>query len=130
MQRYKRIGARTAFTRPFGATSLTFSPTYRARHTKCKVERSQQTDGFEFYSSADLADPDLLQGFKEWQFFYNWHRPHCALNGYSLMERCCQLLDQTPLLEEVEAQYGAKLTRAKVRDFMTDQRLAELKRCL
>jgi hypothetical protein len=40
------------------------------------------------------------------------------------MERCCQLLEQTPLLEEVEAQYDVKRERAKIRDFCTDQRLA------
>jgi transposase InsO family protein len=102
----------------------------RAPHLNGKVERSQQTDWIEFYSSADLGDSDLPQRLEEWQFFYNWHRPHSALNGHTPMERCCQLLEQTPLLEEVEAQYDAKRERAKVRDFCIDRRLAELKGCV
>ena len=85
----------------------------RAPHLNGKVERSQQTDWIEFYSSVDLRDVDLSQRLEEWQFFYNWHRPHSALNGHTPMERCCQLLEQTPLLEEVEAQYDAKRERSE-----------------
>jgi hypothetical protein len=33
-------------------------------------------------------------------------------------------------MEEIEGQYDAKRERAKVRDFIVDQRLAELKGCL
>jgi transposase InsO family protein len=102
----------------------------RAPHLNGKVERSQQTDWNEFYSSADLGHSDLPQRLEEWQFFYNWHRPHSALNGHTPMERCCQLLEQTPLLEEIETQYDAKRERAKVRDFCIDRRLAELKGCV
>jgi transposase InsO family protein len=121
----------TAFQEALRRYSIKFRPNRpRAPHLNGKVERSQQTDWIEFYSSADLADPDLPQRLEEWQFFYNWHRPHSALSGHTPMERCCQLLEQTPLLEEVEAQYGTKRERAKVRDFMTDQQLAGLKRCL
>lgn len=123
----------------FGATfqdtlrryCITFRPNRpKAPHLNGKVERSQQTDWIGFYSSADLADSDLPQRLQEWQFFYNWHRPHSALNGHTPMERCCQLLEQAPLLEEVDTQYDAKWERAKIRDFCTDQRLAELKGCL
>ncbi len=34
------------------------------------------------------------------------------------MERCCQLLEATPLQEEVEAAYDLKRVQAKVRDFL------------
>jgi hypothetical protein len=66
---------------------------------------------------------------EEWQFFYNWQRPHSGLAGRTPMERCCELLEQTPLREEVEAQYDGNRERAKVRSFLIDQRLTELKRC-
>jgi len=46
------------------------------------------------------------------------------------MGRCCELLEVTPLQEEVEGQYHLKHERAKVREFFADQRLAELKGCL
>ena len=43
----------------------------RAPHLNGKVERSQQTDWMEFYSTVDLEDPLLPELLEEWQFFYN-----------------------------------------------------------
>lgn len=83
----------------------------------------------EFYSTVDLKDPLLPNLLEEWQFFYNWHRPHSALGGKTPMGRCCELLETTPYQEEVEANYHLKQERAKVREFGVDQRLAELKGC-
>ena len=102
----------------------------RAPHLNGKVERSQQTDWVEFYSTVDMEDQSLPHLLEEWQFFYNWHRPHSALNGKTPMECCCELLETTPSQEEVEDRYHLKQERAKVRDFKTDQRLEELKGCL
>jgi hypothetical protein len=83
----------------------------------------------EFYSAVNVEDPSLPNLLEEWQFFYNWHRPHSALGGKTPMEHCCELLETTPLQEEVEGQYQLKQERARVRRFTTDQRLAELKGC-
>jgi transposase InsO family protein len=102
----------------------------RAPHLNGKVERSQQTDWVEFYSTVDLEDQSLPNFLEEWQFFYNWHRPHSALGGKTPMERCCELLEATPHQEEVEGQYHVKHERAEVRVFCADQRLAKLKGCL
>lgn len=102
----------------------------RVPHLNGKVERSQQTDWVEFYSTVGLEDPSLPTLLEEWQFFYNWHRPHSALGGKTPMERCCELVEAVPLQEEVEAQYNVKTERTKIRDFLADQRLAELKGCL
>lgn len=102
----------------------------RAPHLNGKVERSQQTDRVEFYSTVDIEDPLLPELLDEWQFFYNWQRPHSALGGKPPMERCCELLERTPCHEEVESQYQLKQERARVRQFATDQQLAELKGCL
>lgn len=101
----------------------------RAPHLNGKVERSQQTDWVKFYSTVDIDEPLLPELLEEWQFFYNWHRPHSALGGKTPMERCCELLDKTPTQEEVENQYQLKQERAKVREFSTDQQLATLKGC-
>jgi hypothetical protein len=46
------------------------------------------------------------------------------------MERCCELVEAVPLQEEVAARYDLKRERVKIRDFLTDQRVAELKGCL
>lgn len=102
----------------------------RAPHLNGKVERSQQTDWVEFYSTVNVENPSRSTLLEEWQFFYNWHRPHSALGGKTPMERCCELIDATPLQEEVEGRYDLKRERAKIRDFLADQRLAELKGCL
>ena len=55
----------------------------RSPHLNGKVERSQKTDLQEFWSTVDLKAADLQQQLDEWQHFYNWHRPHTALNGRS-----------------------------------------------
>jgi hypothetical protein len=78
----------------------------------------------------DLEDPSLPTLLEEWQFFYNWHRPHNAWGGKTPIERCCELVEVIPLQEEVEAQYNVKTERIPIRDFLADQRLAELKGCL
>lgn len=83
----------------------------------------------EFYSTVDIEDPLLPDLLEEWQFFYNWQRPHSALSGKTPMERCCELLEMTPSQEEVENQYQLKQERAKIHEFSTDQPLTELKGC-
>jgi hypothetical protein len=35
----------------------------------------------EFYYTEDMEDQSLPNLLEEWQFFYNWHRPHSTLNG-------------------------------------------------
>ena len=47
-----------------------------------KVERSQRSDGQEFYQLLDYKDDvDLKAKLNEWERFYNCHRPHGAFNG-------------------------------------------------
>jgi transposase InsO family protein len=83
---------------------IKFRPTRpRSPHLNGKVERSQQTDWVECYSTVDLEDPLLPELLDEWQVFYNWHRLHSALGNKTPMERCCELLDVTPGQEEVES---------------------------
>ena len=69
----------------------------RSPHLNGKVERSQRTDVQEFYSTVSLDDPDLVTKLDEWQFYYNWHRPHGALNGKAPIDRYCELSSNTPL---------------------------------
>ncbi len=103
----------------------------RSPHLNGKVERSQQTDWIEFYATADLRDPELEDRLGEWQFFYNWHRPHSSLSGKTPMERCCELHEQTPLRWTVcEAYEFAPLEEYRERDFQQDLRIRRLKRSL
>ena len=51
-------------------------------HLNGKVERSQKTDLEEFYAIADLSNfENLREELAQWQFFYNWQRPHGSLKG-------------------------------------------------
>jgi transposase InsO family protein len=53
-----------------------------------KVERSHLTDKLEFYQLLEYTDDvDLSLKLKEWESFYNFFRPHGALNGESPYER-------------------------------------------
>lgn len=118
----------TVFQDALRGYCIKFRPTRpRAPHLNGKVERSQQTDWVEFYSTVEVDDPWLPDRLEEWQFFYNWHRPHTSLNGHTPMDRCCELIEATLSNEEVEAQYDTKGERERVRNFLADQRLAKLK---
>lgn len=51
-------------------------------HLNGKVERSHLSDKQEFYQLLNYTgDRDLKQQLKEWENFYNFHRPHTALKG-------------------------------------------------
>lgn len=47
-----------------------------------KVERSHLTDQQEFYQLLEYTDDiDIAKKLKEWEDFYNYHRPNFALKG-------------------------------------------------
>ena len=52
-----------------------------------KVERSHRTDKEEFYQLLEYkGDMDLEEKLKEWEMFYNLHRPHYSLSGKTPFE--------------------------------------------
>jgi transposase InsO family protein len=59
-----------------------------------KVERSHRTDDEEFYRMLDGVMIDDAQVFndklREWEDFYNYHRPHGGLEGQTPYERLRQ----------------------------------------
>ncbi len=51
-------------------------------HLNGKVERSHLTDQQEFYQLLEYTDDiDIQKKLKEWETFYNFHRPNAALKG-------------------------------------------------
>jgi transposase InsO family protein len=57
-----------------------------------KVERSHRVDDQEFYQLLDkdgIADDIQLfnEKLREWEDYYNYHRPHGALGGQTPYER-------------------------------------------
>ena len=69
----------------------------------CKVERSHRIDDEEFYRMLEgvvVDDTQLLNTkLREWEHFYNFERPHAALDGQTPYERLRQKT-QAPLSAE------------------------------
>lgn len=99
-------------------------------HLNGKVERSQQTDRVEFWPTVKLDDPDLGNHVDEWQFFYNWYRPHSSLGGTTPFERCCDLLDSTPWSWEIWNAFEPQEEDFRERDYSLDLQIRKLKRSL
>lgn len=99
-------------------------------HLNGKVERSHQTDRAEFYATADLKAPDLAEQLDLWQHAYNWDRPHSSLGGKTPIDRVCELTEQTPLHEEVDALYDPDQEPIRHAEYGLDIALRKLKRCL
>jgi transposase InsO family protein len=64
----------------------------RTPHLNGKVERSHRTDDQEFYQLLDQGgvtdDIHLFnEKLREWEDYYNYHRPHGALDGQTPYER-------------------------------------------
>lgn len=57
------------------------------------MERSNKTDKMEFYQLLTYVDDvDLNKKLAEWEIFYNYARPHSAIDGKTPNER---LLEKT-----------------------------------
>ncbi len=111
--------------------SIKFRPIRpRSPHLSGKVERSQKTDKIEFYPTINLADFDLAMQLEEWQFAYNWDRPHISLQGKTPMERYCELIELTPLNEEASAAYDADKELFQERNYKVEMQLRKLNRSL
>ena len=102
----------------------------RSPHLNGKVERSQQTDRAEFWATVELDGGDLEGELDEWQHFYNWHRAHSSLGGQTPIERCCDLLWDTPSRAEVVDAYVPSKEPFRGRHYSQDLEILRLKRCL
>jgi transposase InsO family protein len=84
-------------------------------HLNGKVERSQKTDLEEFYAITDLSNfENLREELAQWQFFYNWQRPHGSLKGKSPCEIVAELGEKTPLSEDVCKNYNLDNERIQI----------------
>ncbi len=73
-------------------TTSAMSTSNREHHLNGKVERSHRVDQQEFYQLLDkdgIADDIHLfnDKLREWEDYYNYHRPHGALDGQTPYER-------------------------------------------
>jgi transposase InsO family protein len=100
----------------------------RSPHLNGKVERSHKTDFDEFYSTVDIKDPRLIDLLEQWQHFYNWNRPHGALKCKTPIDRYCELINQTPVWEEIETTYNETKEHIQEADYQKELSLRKLKR--
>lgn len=100
-------------------------------HLNGKVERSQKTDLEEFYALTDLSNFDQLEDeLSEWQFFYNWQRPHGSLNNKTPNDIVHALSEKTPLWAEVEDNYDLESEHIQNPNYHQELALQKLKRSL
>lgn len=100
-------------------------------HLNGKVERSQKTDLEEFYAITDLSNFETLKDeLAQWQFFYNWQRPHGSLKGRTPAEIVAALGEKTPLSEEILKNYNINNERIQIANYQIDLAMRKLKGCL
>lgn len=77
----------------------------RTPHLNGKVERVQQTMLTEFYANTTMDSSSLEEDLGVRVLDYNSRRVHGSL-GKTPMQCCAELLDQTPLWDEVAEAFG------------------------
>jgi transposase InsO family protein len=109
--------------------SIKFRPNKPASpHLNGKVERSQKTDLEEFYAVTDLSDFEKLkEQLSEWQFFYNWQRPHGSLGGKTPSQIVGDLSEKALLTEAVLKNYDIKNERIQIANYQHDLAIRKLK---
>ena len=96
-------------------------------HLNGKVDRSQRTDLDEFCCTVDLKNPALEDLLSEWQYYYNWDRPHRSLNGKSPVERLAELADKALLWEEISAKFYPSKEHLQEQSYRAELALRKLK---
>lgn len=97
----------------------------RSPHLNGKVERSQLTDLSEFWFHHARTERAIGLRIEEWQFDYNWRRPHGSLGGKTPVDRIAELGEITPLAEEVQSAYDERKERIRHREWRVDKILGE-----
>jgi transposase InsO family protein len=99
----------------------------RSPHLNGKVERTQRADLDEFWATIDPKRHDIEARLVEWQHHWNWDRPHTSLGGSTPIEKVCELIDRTPLADEISARYESANERIRVADYRLDTALGQWK---
>lgn len=109
--------------------SIKFRPIKpRSPHLNGKVERSHQTDLQEFYITADLKDPQLNDRLEEWQFHYNWFRPHSSLQGKTPRDVLTEKSSITPFWDDVIDRYDPDHEPILEQNYLWAKKLEQIKR--
>ncbi|AIL13143.1 transposase [Candidatus Paracaedimonas acanthamoebae] len=72
----------------------------------------------------------MKEELKEWQFFYNWQRPHGSLSGKTPSQYSSELGNETPFWDEVIAAYDPKKEHFQEQSYYVEMAIRKLKPCL
>jgi transposase InsO family protein len=89
------------------------------------MQRSRLTDLNEFWFHHAPTEDEIDQRLEEWQFDYNWRRPHGSLGGKTPVDRIAEVGEITPLSEQVQNAYDERKERIRHREWRVDKTLAE-----
>lgn len=79
----------------------------------------QSTDLGEFYSVIDMSNRNIEEldlPLAEWQHYYNWERVHGSI-GKPPIDKWFELMNNTPLHEEVSAEFDPTKEAARIRSY-------------
>ena len=110
--------------------SIKFRPVPpRSPQLNCKVERVQRTVLEEFWATVNPKADGAEDQLAVWTQYYKWDRAHEALGNSTPTDRVCERIEKTPLWGEVGDAYKADQERIRVRHYVVDGPLRDLKRC-
>ncbi|UAW63593.1 IS481 family transposase [Mycoavidus sp. HKI] len=98
----------------------------RSPHLNGKVERSQLTDKIEFWSRYSHKEQGIDQRIEEWQFEYNWRRPHGSLSGKTPVGKLAEVGAQIPLSEDITSAYDLRKERIRYSNWKVDLAIAAM----
>lgn len=101
----------------------------RSPHLNGKVERAQNTDLDEFYSTVNRKQPDLEDRLQEWQHYYNWNRVHGSI-GKPPIDKFFELISKTPFWDDVIEKYEPAKEQIQEQDYKAEEMYRELNRSL
>jgi len=70
--------------------------------------------------TADLKDKKLNDLLEQWQFHYNWHRPHSSLNGKSPIDILAEKTSITPCWEDISTGYTPENEPFRIQNYQDD----------
>lgn len=76
---------------------------------------------------ARRSSPGFDMLLAEWQHYYIWERPHSAHKGKTPMERYCELMEQSPVTEDVAGNYHPEREHIHEQNYSMELRLRRLK---
>ena len=100
----------------------------RSPHLNGKVERSHQTDLREFYVTADLKDKNLNDRLEEWQFHYNWYRPHSSLGNKPPIDVVNEKSHLTPFWEDLHHKYDINSEPILEQSYWNQTRISKIQK--